>query len=65
MTTIENEEYKRLVTDSVLLTSVRRLIIADLKKRKRLGLTFSGTIDAEPLMAILGIGGELNEQNND
>lgn len=65
MTTIENAEYKRFVTDSVLLSSVRRLIINDLERRSRLGIKFTGTIDAEPIMAILGIEEADYEQNND
>jgi len=67
MTTIENEEYKRLVTDSVLLSSVRRIITDDLEKRSRLDLSFSGLMNVEPIMAILGIkeNENENEQNND
>lgn len=65
MTTIENEEYKRLVTDSVLLSSVRRIITDDLEKRSRLELGFSGVMNVEPIMAILGIKENENEQNND
>lgn len=65
MTTIENEEYKRLVTDSVLLSSVRRIITDDLEKRSRLDLSFSGLMNVEPIMAILGIKENENEQNND